>query len=314
MSLHLIPASRRRFVQASLATAAVTLGCPWLMAATDESADQSADYWALLADTHIAANKDAVSRGVNMFDNLNKIIDELLAEENKPLGVIINGDCARLRGRPGDYATLRIALDRITAAGLPIHMTMGNHDDRDPFYAAFKKQKPDAALVDGKHVAIVPGRHANLFLVDSLNIVNEVSGKLGETQLQWLAKSLAEHRDKTAIVIGHHNPQFLPEGSTAEGSGLSDTAKFIDVLHSQPHVQAYFYGHTHNWNRNKTSGGVHLINQPPCAYVFNAKHPNGWVRLKVQDESLAVELRALNKQHTQHGESHTLEHRFAAVS
>ena len=310
MSLHLIPASRRRFVQVSLATAAVTLGCPTLMATTEESAD----YWAMLADTHIAANKNAISRGANMFNNLNKIIDELLAEKNKPLGVIINGDCARLKGRPKDYATFRTAVDRITAAGLPVHMTMGNHDDRGPFYGAFKKQQPDAVLVDGKHVAMLPGRHANLFLVDSLNIVNQVAGKLGKTQLQWLAKSLAEHSDKTAIVIGHHDPQFLPEGSTKKVDGLADTKEFMEVLHSQPHVQAYFYGHTHDWKLTKTSDGVHLVNQPPCAYVFKAKRPNGWVRLKVQAETLGVELRALNKQHPQHGESHTLEHRVAALS
>ena len=310
MSLHLIPTSRRRFVQVSLATAAVTLGCPSLMAATKESAD----HWALLADTHIAGNKDAVSRGTNMFDNFNKIIDELLAEENKPLGVIINGDCARLKGRPKDYATLRTAVNRITAAGLPVHMTLGNHDDRSSFYAAFKKQKPEAALVEGKHVAMLPGRHANLFLVDSLNIVNEVSGKLGKTQLQWLAKSLGEHSDKPAIVIGHHDPQLLPDDSTEKNSGLTDTAKFFDVLHSQPHVQAYFYGHTHDWKLTETSDRVHLINQPPCGYVFNAKRPNGWVRLKIQKETLAVELRALDKKHPQHGETHTLEHRAAVAS
>ena len=280
------------------------------MAGTEESAD----YWALLADTHIAGRKSSVSRGTNMFDNFSKIIDELLAEENKPLGVIINGDCARLKGRPGDYATFRTAVDRITAAGLPVHMTMGNHDDRNSFYGAFTKQKPDTALVDGKHVAMLPGRYANLFLMDSLNIVNEVAGKFGETQLQWLAKSLAEHSDKAAIVIGHHDPQLLPDGSTAKVSGLTDTAKFIELLHSQPHVQAYFYGHTHDWKLTKTSDRVHLINQPPCGYVFDAKRPNGWVRLKVQEETLAVELRALNKQHPQHGESHTLANRFATVS
>ena len=310
MSLHLIPTSRRRFVQVSLATAAVTLGCPSLMAATEESAD----HWALLADTHIAGNKNAVSRGSNMFDNFNKIIDELLAEENRPIGVIINGDCARLKGRPKDYATLRTAVNRITAAGLPVHMTMGNHDDRDPFYDAFKQQKLDAELVEGKHVAMLPGLHANLFLVDSLDIVNEVAGKLGKMQLQWLAKSLAEHSDKPAIVIGHHDPQLLPEGSTKKVDGLRDTAKFFDVLHSHPHVQAYFYGHTHDWKLSETSDRVHLINQPPCGYVFNAKRPIGWVRLKVEKEAIVVELRALNRKHPQHGETHTLEHRVAVES
>ena len=47
------------------------------MGATQKSDEESDDHWALLADTHIAANKDAASRGTIMFDNLNKIIDEL---------------------------------------------------------------------------------------------------------------------------------------------------------------------------------------------------------------------------------------------
>ena len=223
--------------------------------------------------------------------------------------MIINGDCARLKGRPKDYATFRSAVDRITEAGLPLHMTMGNHDDRDSFYGAFEKRKPEAALVEGKHVAVLPGNRANLFLVDSLNVVNEVAGKLGKTQLQWLADSLAEHRDKPAIVIGHHDPQVLPEGADEKNSGLTDTVKFFEVLHGQAHVQAYFYGHTHDWKLAQTSDSVHLINQPPCAYVFNAKRPNGWVRLRVREESLVVELRALDRNHPQHGETHTLEHR-----
>ena len=309
MTLHLIPTSRRRFFQTTVAGGFTAIACQPGIAAPDVATQP----WALLADTHMASDKSTVARGTNMFDNLNRVIDELLAEDTLPAGVIINGDCAYLKGLSGDYKTLKQPIDRLVEAGLAVHMTMGNHDDRGPFYDAFADQKPDTELVAGKHVTVVRSSGANLFLVDSLKEVNVVTGELGKSQLDWLLDALQKHTDKPAIIIGHHNPQYLPKGSTAKVSGLADTAALVDVMHSQPHVQAYFFGHTHDWKLTKTAGRVHLINQPPVAYVFNQSRPNGWVRLTLGDEEFSVELRALDKSHPQHGEKQVLEHRFATA-
>ena len=79
-------------------------------------------------------------------------------------------------------------------AGIPVHMTMGNHDDRGPFYTAFSEQKPENEFVAGKHVTVLEGEDANLFLVDSLQIVDNVTGELGESQLQWLTEALQATR------------------------------------------------------------------------------------------------------------------------
>lgn len=309
MTLHLIPSSRRRFLKTSITAGFATLACRSATAASTVDSNR----WALLADTHMAGDEKTVARDTNMFDNLNRVISEVLVEDPLPAGVIINGDCAYLKGLDEDYQTLRRPIDRLVDAGLPVHMTMGNHDDRGPFYGAFAEQKPGDELVSGKHVAVLECENVNLFLVDSLQVVNQVTGEFGESQLEWLAGALATHSAKAAIIIGHHNPQYLPEGSTARVSGLADTAAFVDLLHSQPHVQGYIYGHTHDWKLSKTAGQVHLINQPPCAYVFNQSRPNGWVRMTVGENELTVEMRALDKSHPQHGEQHVLGHRFAAV-
>lgn len=309
MALHLIPSSRRQFLETTVTAGIATFTCRPATATPSVAPNR----WALLADTHMAGDEKTVARGANMFDNLNAVISEVLAEDPLPAGVVINGDCAYLEGLADDYHTLRRPIDRLVDAGVPVHMTMGNHDDRGPFYAAFAEQKSGDEVVAGKHVAVLQCENVNLFLVDSLQVVNKVTGELGEKQLQWLNDALVKHSEKPAMIIGHHNPQYLPADSTAQVSGLADTAAFVDLMHSQPHVQAYIYGHTHDWKLSETAGRVHLINQPPCAYVFNESRPNGWLRLTVGEDEFAVELQALDKSHPQHGEKHTLGHRFATA-
>lgn len=305
MPLHLLPQSRRRFLHTTLVGGTALLAAQTVGAADPET---PREWWALLSDTHIAADPAAIARGVNMFDNLNRVIDQVLAEPSRPAGVIINGDCAYLKGLAADYATFSKALQRFTDAGLPVHMNMGNHDDRGPFYDAFKQQQPEHPLVEGKHVSVLESPFANLFLVDSLQNVNEVTGELGQSQLGWLAKALDAHNTKPAIVIGHHNLQFRPKDSQERITGLSDSQEFIDVLHARPHVQAYVFGHTHTWNVRQTDQQLHLINLPPCAYVFNESRPNGWVRAEMGESELTLELRALDAAHPEHGQTKKLKY------
>lgn len=309
MSIHLFPPSRRVFLQTTIAGGIVTLA----ERSASAAADTNANFWALLADTHIAGDAATVARGVNMVDNLNRVIDEILAEDPLPAGVIINGDCAYLKGLPDDYATLSKTLGRLTSAGVPIHLTMGNHDDREPLFQALSQQRDQSPPVEGKHVTILETPNANLFLLDSLKEVNVVTGELGEAQRKWLSSALSSREDKPAIVFGHHNPQVLPENSTQRVSGLADTQALMDLLDRHAHAQAYVYGHTHNWDVTQSPRQLRLINQPPVAYLFNPSKPNGWIRLEIGDQEMSLELRALDRTHDQHGEKHQLAYRNLAV-
>src|SRR5688572_25812171 len=100
MPLHSTPSlSRREFLKrAALAGAALMLPHE-LLAGQDDS------HWALLSDTHIAADSSLVFRDVHLTSQLHKAVGEVLTSQ-RPAGVFINGDCALKDGQPGDYVTL----------------------------------------------------------------------------------------------------------------------------------------------------------------------------------------------------------------
>ncbi len=315
MPLHLTPSgsssSRRHFLK-SLAGAGVVLSSPIGRAAEGGGAQAKPDRWALLSDTHVAADPTLVAREVNMADNLKRVVAEVVAEAESLDGVLIDGDCAYNDGQKGDYEILGALLKPLTDAGLPVHMTMGNHDDRGPFFEALSGLATDDGLVDGKHVSVIEGTNANWVLLDSLRFVNKVEGEFGEAQLEWLAAWLEANPDKPAILVGHHYPQVfredvIPGDEKIKISGLIDSEPFLALAARFPQAKAYLYGHSHDWKtKTEAAGGFHEVNLPPTAYLFNPERPNGWVRATVSGEAMELELRALDPKHPQHGEKRTL--------
>ena len=305
MPLHLDALSRRRFLHGSafLSLTTATRGFA--------GAPGRGDTWALLSDTHIAADAALKSRqGVNMADHLRRVVTEDLAEKETLAGVIINGDCAYDDGQPGDYTLLLELLNPLQSTGLPIHFTLGNHDDRDVFRTALG-EAAGASPIASKHCSVIETPHANLILLDSLRYVNKVEGEFGAEQLAWLGKLLAAAPDKPAIIIGHHYPQvfredIIPGDEKIKISGLVDSEPFLEVLRTHPSAKAYVYGHSHTWLTKKDADGLHEINLPPTAYVFDKARPNGWVRARLSTTGISLELRALDPAHPEHGKAREL--------
>jgi 3',5'-cyclic AMP phosphodiesterase CpdA len=255
------------------------------------------DLWALLSDTHIAADPTAVVRGVNMTDHLNAAVKEVCALASRPAGVFVNGDCAVLKGLAGDYATFSTLIAPLREAGLPIHITLGNHDDREVFWTSLKSARPEVPPLASRHVSIVEGARANWFLLDSLDQVNKTPGTLGDGQRAWLAKALDAHTEKPALVMVHHHPVSSPPGKVP---GLTDTEQLLAILLPRRHVKALFFGHTHTW-RFAEQDGLHLVNLPAVAYPFGATEVTGWVDLKLSEKCASLGVHAHDTRHAAHG-------------
>ena len=276
------------------------------------AAESESETWAFLSDTHIHADAGFVSRNeTNLSENLRRVVAEVLAEKDSLDGVLIDGDCAFNVGLPGDYEQFAKLLAPLIEAKLPIHMTMGNHDDRGPFFQAFADQQAKNPPVESKHVAMVESRVANFVFLDSLRFVNKVEGEFGEAQLAWLDRMLAANPDKPTLLIGHHNPQVVPAGEVPADqpvkiTGLIDTDPFFQLIANRPQAKAYVYGHSHNWGHKPDDSGFHLINLPPTAYVFDLARPNGWVKATISATDITLELSALDKAHPEHGKVQTL--------
>jgi 3',5'-cyclic AMP phosphodiesterase CpdA len=302
MPIHFASSSRRRFLGAT-----ALLGGGLLTRFGISAAVGDAESFALLSDTHISADPAKVLRDTNLCANLKTVVAEVKAMARPASAILLNGDAALNDGQVGDYEQLLSQLAPVLGnTAPPLHIGMGNHDDRANFRAVVKPGTP--APIESKHVALVEGRHVNWFLIDTLRVTNKVEGELGEEQRLWLDAALKAHADKPAIVVGHHNPQFppAPQSDKAEPpkikhTGLVDTEAFIALLEGHRHVKAYVYGHTHTWTHQRRDSGLHLINLPPVAYVFQKERPNGWVEVTTTPEKASFSLHALDKKHPEEG-------------
>ena len=91
--------------------------------------------------------------------------------------------------------------------------------------------------------------------------------------------------------------------------GLKDTLLLFEVIRPRKQVKAYIYGHTHHWQVEQDSSGIHLINLPPVAYVFQSGEPSGWVHASVEAGGMKLELRCVGPAHKAQGQVHNLEWR-----
>jgi 3',5'-cyclic-AMP phosphodiesterase len=295
MPFILPPLPRRQFLATSAGLAASLAARGW---AADEPAKPS--YVALLADTHIAADKAAISRDVNMTKHLTAVVEQIVKSREPQTFAILHGDAAFLKGEAGDYKTLGELLQPLGSAVITTFMLLGNHDDRDQFRAGLKDYSGGSPLETKHSLYLKHFPHAHWFTLDSLDKVNVTPGKLGQEQLAWLAKQLDERPDKPAIISVHHHPVFMGD----KIGGITDTKALFEILTPRKQVKAVIFGHTHNWNIVQHEG-IHLINLPPVAYPFDKAKPSGWVEARVGPDKLALTLRALHG-HKQDGETHEL--------
>ena len=248
MPITLPPISRRRFLAGSVAAGAAFLAGGWRAA---RGAEISADphRFALLSDTHIPGDKAYThSTGAKPWPNIQQVAREVRALSPALAGVFINGDCACLHGLPQDYVSVIEALTPFRAGGLPIHIALGNHDDRQNFWKALPAEAARDNDIE-RQLSVVETARANWFLLDSLDETNKTPGILGQSQLAWLTRQLDARKEKPALVMLHHDP-----AKKEPTEGLIDTRALLEVLLPRKQVKAYIFGHTHLWRHEQLDG------------------------------------------------------------
>jgi Icc protein len=251
---------------------------------------------ALLSDTHIAADPAAHERDVVMYDHLKQVCAEVLRLDPRPAAVLINGDCAYHKGFVEDYRTLVELLRPVREQGLPLHLTMGNHDERAHLWQTIEHVEEHVDPLPQRQTVVLEMPRANLFMLDSLDQTDHTPGVLGQQQIQWLGAALDARKDKPAIVMVHHQPD-----QRLKVSGLTDTQALLDAILPRRQVKALFYGHTHHWDVTQRDN-MHCINLPAVAYVFTKGDPSGWVDAHLKEDGMSLELRCIDTTHPKHGE------------
>lgn len=251
---------------------------------------------ALLSDTHIDGDVLATAMGTNMADNLTRVVAELRRSGGAISRVIVNGDCAYKVGLSSDYAAFTRLIQPLRDERIPLHVTLGNHDDREQFRKVVREGRETRTGGVDKECALIRGGAVDWIVMDSCTKpVSE--GRFGQRQLEWLRERLDSAPTRSVVIVGHHNPR-----EPSSKYPLEDTEEFFSIILPRKQVKAYVYGHTHRWQVSRHESGLHLVNLPPTAYVFVQGRPNGWVKAVASQEGMELELRCVDDKHPQHGE------------
>jgi len=306
MPIILPPINRRDFIKSSLALGGSVVASSSLGVGRDRSAEFELNRVALLADTHISDNPDRSYPGtkwpgspvkeeehewVNMADSLAQSAREIIELNPRPANLVINGDCAFSRGTRGEYQEFLRLIKPIREAGITVHITIGNHDNRENLWGLLPFLKKEQV---GIQADIIELPHANLVLLDSGR-----KGILGGKQTDWLTEQLDRRSDKPALIFGHFNP--LPTSGVRPSRGMPEGSALLKLLAQRKHAKAYIHGHTHDWQHSKEDS-VQIIGQPPVSYYFGKGHAHGWVDMKLSEKSADLELCCIDSKHTQHGD------------
>lgn len=293
MPLSVESVSRRDFLKASMILGAAALLPQNVLAAfpTPSSVKPDIESLALLSDTHVSGGFLFKMMG----SRLSRAVQQVLSLPQRPEKVLVAGDCAHLSGRKGDYREYVRRIQPLVDAGMPLHMILGNHDHRERFWNALPHERPQTSIPQPRQAMVIPGRHANWFMLDSLNQSDPGEAELGRDQRTWLAHELDAHPDKPALIMLHHDP--IRGGSKP---GLNDSAELLAIANQHPHVKAIFFGHTHVWNVVQMRSGLYLVNLPALGYTLHGRSFIGWVECQLSDTGAALKVHALDENEPQH--------------
>ena len=293
--------TRRSFFRASAATAGLVTFARSSAAAQPPAANEVA----ILNDTHINAELPP-GRGSQRVQeqhpaNLRRAVQEILALPRRPAAVIINGDLAMSVGTPEDYRAFSSLVAPLEEAGVPLHLTLGNHDNREVFLESFPKAESASKLGAHRHNGLIELPAARLILLDSLKETPAAPGRLGEEQISWLLARIDEAPQKPAILVSHHNPRVGGDPVHFPG-GIEDTEAFWPELVSRPQVKAHIHGHVHDWTLASHSG-IHIINTLATSYVAApAVSTTGWTLATFHPDAVELRIQTTAPDHPWSGE------------
>lgn len=188
----------------------------------------------VMSDLHVMPEGE-LSMTLDTGARLERAVDAVIARHGDADFCVLAGDLADL-GQPAAYQRLKTILDRLP---IPVHITLGNHDDR----AAFVEVFGSSCLAEtGKVDKVVDIKGYRIIILDSSE-PGRVDGVLDEDQIDWLHTRLVEAMDRPVIVILHHNANALHIRS--DEIRILEPDAFIAALKTHPDIRQVIAGHVH---------------------------------------------------------------------
>lgn len=188
----------------------------------------------VMSDLHVVP-EGQMSLTLDTGKRLEQAVDAVIARYGDADMCILAGDLSDL-GDAAAYERLKTIIARMP---IPVHITLGNHDDGNVFLSVFGEH---LAAETGKIDKIIDIKGYRIILLDSAE-PGRVDGVIEERQIDWLRARLAEAIDRPVIVVLHHNANALHIES--DNIRILEPDAFIAALKTHPDIRQIIAGHVH---------------------------------------------------------------------
>ena len=167
---------------------------------------------------------------------LDSVITRLIEGPNRPDLLMATGDLVD-RGDIASYERVAAALSRCP---FPVHIMVGNHDDRVNFAATF----PETPMPDGFAQYCLDLDGLRLVVLDTLE-PGRHGGGFCATRAAWLTERLAEDRSTPTVIVMHHPPFEAGIAWMNTDPGEAWVLRFAAAVAGHDQVVAIWCGHLH---------------------------------------------------------------------
>lgn len=151
--------------------------------------------------------------------------------------LLATGDLVDAGNDSQSYERLREATAELP---FPVHMALGNHDDREAFFATF----PDSPSADGFLQYAIEDRAIRILVLDTLE-PGRHGGNFCETRAAWLRARLNEQPSRPTLIVLHHPPIESGLSWMTEDPDAEWVHRLHAIVAAQDNVVALIAGHLH---------------------------------------------------------------------
>jgi 3',5'-cyclic-AMP phosphodiesterase len=232
-----------------------------------------------ISDTHIGFNKPA---NKHVADTLQKTIDAINALSVPPAFVVHTGDISHL-SKPEEFDLAKQLLSQLK---VPLFTLPGEHDTIGDRGKAYEEAFPRKDAKEGLQVWDQAGIHF-VSLTNVLDFGTTGAGKLGDEQLDMLAKDLKAQKHSTPLVVFSHIPLYnlYPKW----GWATADSARLVALLSRFASVTV-LTGHIHQVIEH-SEGNIRFHSAAATAFPLPAPgHGEQPTPVKLPENSLLAEI------------------------
>ncbi|NBD25503.1 metallophosphoesterase family protein [Paenibacillus glycinis] len=207
-----------------------------------------------MTDTHMNAPGREVW-SVNMAEKAKRIFQDVHTSGFDPAFVVITGDLAQ-DGNVTDYAYIRKLADEGSAlVNAPVHVVLGNHDDRSAFREGYLGAAPSEQPY---YYSTTIGGLRLIGLDSEVQAGKETGfGLIDREQLDWLAEELKTTAPNGTVIAFHH--PMLKVNNVASKYNLTNADEVSAVLKTGRDLIGVFAGHVHSHNVGTYDGILQVV-------------------------------------------------------